>query len=79
MNPNLEGTRERFIHQLQRDLVYFANRQNKALSHSSAETIAQRVMEKADLENSAFQHKGTSWLARIIVNNFPAPPTGAKK
>ncbi|WP_282020866.1 hypothetical protein [Planomicrobium okeanokoites] len=79
MNTKLENMKERLTHQLQRDLVYFANRQNKALSHSSAETIAQRVMEKADLENSAFQHKGTSWLARIIVNNFPAPPTGAKK
>lgn len=79
MNPNFEVNRERFIHQLQRDLVYFANRQNKALSHYSAETIAQRLMDEADLENPAFQHKGTSWLARIIVNNFPAPPTDGKK
>lgn len=79
MNTELESMKERLTHQLQRDLVYFANRQNKTLSHSSAETIAQRVMEKADLENPAFQHKGTSWLARIIVDNFPAPPTDGKK
>lgn len=79
MNTELENMRERLTHQLQRDLVYFANRQNKTLNHSAAETIAQRVMEKADLENPAFQHKGTSWLARIIVDNFPAPPPNAKK
>jgi len=74
-----ESMRERFTHQLQRDLVFFANRQNKTLSSSAAESIALRVMEKADLENPAFQHKGTSWLARIIVDSFPDPKTNAKK
>ncbi|PKH11710.1 hypothetical protein [Planomicrobium sp. MB-3u-38] len=73
MKPGLENAKERFTHQLEKDLVYFANRQNKSLSYSAANTIAQRVLENADLENPAFQHKGTSWLARIIVDNFPAP------
>lgn len=71
--------RERLTHQLQGDMVYFASRQNKTLSQSAAETIAQRVMEKADLENTAFQHKGTSWLARIVVDNLAAPTNNIKK
>lgn len=79
MSTESESMRERLTYQLQRDLVYFANRQNKTLSHSAAETIAQRVMEKADFDNPAFQHKGTSWLARIIVDNLPAPTADAKK
>lgn len=79
MKREPDNMRERLTHQLQRDLVYFANRQNKTISHSAAETIAQRAMEKADLDNTAFQHKGTSWLARIIVDNLPAPTTDDKK
>lgn len=75
MKPGLENAKERFTHQLEKDLVYFANRQNKSLSYSAANTIAHRVLENADLENPAFQHKGTSWLARIIVDNFPTPKT----
>lgn len=75
----MENMRKRLIHQLQKDLVYFANRQNKAISYPAAKTIAHRVLETADLENPAFQYKGTSWLARIIIDNFPAPPTDAKK
>lgn len=35
MNPNLEAARERLTHQLQKELVYFANRQNKTFSHSA--------------------------------------------
>lgn len=78
MKSDLENMKERFIHQLQKDLVYFANQQNKSLSYSAAKTIAHRVLENADLENPAFKHKGTSWLARIIVNNFPTPKTDPK-
>lgn len=78
MSKDVESVRERFIRDLEKELVYFANRQRKKLSKVEVATIAERVMEKVDLDNAVFKHKGTTWLARMIVDNVPAPPTDIK-
>lgn len=78
MSQEAKSVRERFTHDLEKELIYFANRQHKTLSYAEAATIAKRVMEKADLDNAAFRHKGPAWLARMIVDNFPAPSADVK-
>lgn len=79
MNQKSEKMRELLTHQLQKDLIYFANRKNKLLSYSEAGDIASRMMKHVDIDHPAFKHKGTTWLARIIVDNLPAPPADEEK
>lgn len=79
MEKVTENQRERMMRVLQRDLIYFANRQDKTLSYSEAGTMASRIMVNADLDNAAFQHKGTSWLARVIIDHLPTPSSLPKK
>lgn len=62
--------RERLTKDLEESLVYFAHRQKKSLSREEATEISRRVMANVDIKNSAFAHKGPSWLAREIVSNL---------
>lgn len=61
--------RTRLTKDLEDSLVYFAHRQNKSLTREEAADIAGRVMANIDINNSAFAHKGASWIAREIINN----------
>ncbi|WP_211656330.1 hypothetical protein [Planococcus alpniumensis] len=78
MSQEVKDIREQLTRDLEKSLIYFANRQNKMLSAAAATAIAKRVMEKIDLDNAAFQHKGTSWLAGLIIDNFPVPTAEVK-
>ncbi|AQQ55396.1 hypothetical protein [Planococcus lenghuensis] len=61
--------RIRLTKDLEDSLVYFAHRQSKSLSREEAADISRRVMANVDINNSAFAHKGPSWIAREIINN----------
>lgn len=74
MKEEPKDMRESLTHRLKADLVYFANRNSKSLSYAEAGDIATRMMKHADIDHPTFKHKGTTWLARIIVDNLPAPP-----
>lgn len=78
MSQEVKDIREQLTRDLEKSLIYFANRQNKKLSAAAATAIAKRVMEKVDLDNAALQHKGTSWLARLIIDNFHVPTAEVK-
>lgn len=62
-------SRNRLTRDLEDNLVYFAHRQKKSLSRDEAKNIAERLMATLDIDNPVFAHKGTSWLAREIINN----------
>ena len=62
-------SRERVTRDLEDNLVYFANRQKISLSREEAKYISRRVMANIDIDNPIFGHKGSSWLAREIINN----------
>lgn len=62
-------SRNRLTRDLEDNLVYFAHRQKKSLSRDEAKYISRRVMANIDIESPIFGHKGSSWLAREIINN----------
>ncbi|PKH10588.1 hypothetical protein [Planomicrobium sp. MB-3u-38] len=69
MDTEVSSNRERLTNDLENWLVYFANRQKKAVSREEAAELSQRVMANLDIEDPAFAHKGPSWLALEIIRN----------
>lgn len=69
MSIENSANRKRWTSDLENNLVYFANRQNKTVSREEAAQISHRVMANLDVDNPIIGHKGMSWLAREIVTN----------
>lgn len=67
MDIEVSSNRERLTNDLENWLVYFANRQKKAVTREEAAKLSQRVMANLDIEDPAFAHKGPSWLALEII------------